>query len=171
MTKFVPFKSLILPLTLGVLLIACGDKESAESSQEAQDFTPTHSQVTQEWLGEGTSIDVFSYKSNDSNSPAAFSSIDSTKLDENLQKGQKIYSKWCLACHGEGMPGTKALAVVYKDSGLPALLEEREDLEVDTISLFVRLGKHSMPFFRKSEISDSELKLLADYLANAHKYR
>ncbi len=114
-----------------------------------------------EWLPKGESISVFEYIPNNPRSPAAFSSVNSKTLNANQKKGQQIYSKWCQACHGEGMPGTKALEVVYKGQGIPALLEERTDL----VETFVRYGKHSMPFFRKSEISNEELKYLAEYLS------
>ena len=39
------------------------------------------------------------------------------------------------------------------------------DLSADVVSAFVRYGKHSMPFFRKTEISDEELKYLGAYLS------
>lgn len=142
-----PFK-LIFALILSVLCLMAADKE---------------------WLSKGVSIDTFEYRSNASNSPAALSSVPSKKLSTKQAKGQKIYSKWCLPCHGEGMPGTNALKVAYEGS-LPALLEQREDLSPEVIETFVRYGKHSMPFFRKTEISDAELKLLSEYLSNAHKF-
>lgn len=122
-----------------------------------------------EWLPKGESVSVFEYIPNNPRSPAAFSSVDSKTLNANQKKGQQIYSKWCQACHGEGMPGTKALEVVYKGQGIPALLEERTDLSADLIEVFVRYGKHSMPFFRKSEISNEELKYLAEYLSRNYK--
>ncbi|TQR34728.1 p-cresol methylhydroxylase [Campylobacter sp. MIT 99-7217] len=122
-----------------------------------------------EWLPKGSSIDTYEYNSNQSRSPAAFSSINSNSLSSKEKKGQKIYSKWCLPCHGEGMPATNALQVAY-EGALPALLEAREDLSPEFVETFVRAGKHSMPFFRKTEISDEELKLLGEYLQNAHKY-
>ncbi|MDL0088595.1 c-type cytochrome [Campylobacter gastrosuis] len=35
----------------------------------------------------------------------------------------------------------------------------------EMIEFFVRNGKHSMPFFRKTEINDEELKNLSEYLS------
>lgn len=43
------------------------------------------------------------------------------------------------------------------------------DLSADVVSTFVRYGKHSMPFFRKTEISDEELKYLGAYLSRNYK--
>ena len=74
-----------------------------------------------------------------------------------------------MPCHGVGMPGTNALAIVYKDTEIPALLESRSDLTPEMVSVFVRYGKHSMPFFRKTEINDEELKLLIAYLSRNTK--
>lgn len=122
-----------------------------------------------DWLPSGEAISVLDYDSNDSRSPAAFSIVDSNLLNEREKVGQKIYSKWCLPCHGENMPATNALEVVYQGD-LPSLLEKREDLDSDIVANFVRYGKHSMPFFRKSEINNEELRLLGEYLSNAHKY-
>ena len=117
-----------------------------------------------EWLGAGEVIDTSEYAPNAPHSPAAFSHINKNTLFENQQKGQKIYAKWCSSCHGIDMPGTRALQALYKGD-LPAVLEDRTDLSVELVELFVRNGKHSMPFFRKSEISDEELKLLGEYLS------
>lgn len=124
-----------------------------------------------EWLPKGKVVEVSEYNPSNPHSPAALSIINSKNLSSKLQKGQKIYAKWCSACHGVNMPGTNALAVLYKDTGIPALLEERTDLSPDIVSVFVRYGKHSMPFFRKTEINDEELKLLGEYLEVAHKYK
>lgn len=90
-------------------------------------------------------------------------------LNEKQAEGKKIYDTWCLPCHGAGMPGTNALAVLYKDAGIPANLEERTDISPEFVALFVRQGKHSMPFFRKTEINDKELISLGEYLSRNSK--
>lgn len=90
-------------------------------------------------------------------------------LNEKQKEGKKIYDTWCLPCHGAGMPGTNALGVLYKDSGIPANLEERTDITPEFVALFVRQGKHSMPFFRKTEINDKELVSLGEYLSRNSK--
>ncbi|WDL74798.1 cytochrome c [Helicobacter winghamensis] len=128
-----------------------------------------HADSFKEWLPKGKSVGTFEYMPNTPHSPAAFSSVDAKKLTKSQRKGQQIYSKWCQPCHGAGMPGTNALAVAYQGLGIPAMLEERTDLTPDLVSTFVRYGKHSMPFFRKTEISDEELKFLGDYLGRNAK--
>jgi mono/diheme cytochrome c family protein len=84
--------------------------------------------------------------------------------------GRQVYEKWCAPCHapGPGHPGTAALAVLY-GSAKPGALEQRDDLTAPFISAVVRQGVYSMPFFRKTEISDEELATLAAYLARSAK--
>lgn len=80
-------------------------------------------------------------------------------------KGKKVYTYWCSECHarGPGHPGTQSLEVKYHGSP-PAALEDRTDLLPDVTSYFVRNGSALMPPFRKTEISDADLRDLAAYL-------
>lgn len=80
--------------------------------------------------------------------------------------GRTVFWNYCEACHGDGpgKPGTAALAAKY-DGAKPALLEQRTDLTPQTVRTFVRTGVSVMPIFRKTELSDADLALLADYLA------
>ena len=79
--------------------------------------------------------------------------------------GGKIFDKWCSDCHStaEG-PGSRALQRRY-GGAVPAILEQRSDLSPDYVKLAVRRGVSFMPSFRKTEISDADLALLAAYLA------
>ncbi len=47
----------------------------------------------------------------------------------------------------------------------PAALEERTDLTPATVAAVVRSGVGPMPFFRKTEVSDADLKALGAYLS------
>ena len=80
--------------------------------------------------------------------------------------GKEVYDKWCGVCHDAGpmKAGTMALQDKYKGAK-PAALLERNDLTPDFVKYFVRHGFNYMPRFRKTEISDAELKELADYVA------
>lgn len=129
----------------------------------ASSSTPNFKASKQKVL-DSEAISVFSYNPNAPHSPAAFSTINSQSLTPNQQKGQQIYAKWCLPCHGVDMPGTNALQALYKGD-IPALLEDRDDFNPEIIAMWVRTGKHSMPFFRKSEINDEELRFLGEYLS------
>jgi mono/diheme cytochrome c family protein len=79
--------------------------------------------------------------------------------------GEKIFDKWCGDCHATaGGPGSLALQRKYKGA-LPAILEQRSDLPPEYVALAVRRGVSFMPSFRKTEISDDDLALVAGYLA------
>jgi (+)-pinoresinol hydroxylase len=83
-----------------------------------------------------------------------------------LERGNEVYTYWCATCHsaGRGMPGTAALQIKYRGTSTPAVLEERTDLTPQSVAFYVRNGVASMPFFRKTEISDADLAALAAYL-------
>ncbi|WLH65193.1 cytochrome c [Pseudomonas sp. FP2300] len=85
--------------------------------------------------------------------------------DNNPDLGKQEYQKWCTPCHapGDQYPGTLALRAKYKGA-LPDVLEQRTDLSPEMIKYFVRNGITIMPFFRKTEISDTELNAMADFL-------
>jgi mono/diheme cytochrome c family protein len=80
--------------------------------------------------------------------------------------GEQVYKRWCVHCHaaGRGNPGTESLQVKYKGNP-PAVLLDRTDLTPQAIALFVRQGVLSMPPFRKTEITDTELAALASWMA------
>ena len=80
--------------------------------------------------------------------------------------GNALFQMACAVCHGSGpgKPGTRALAAKYKGA-TPALLEERIDLDPAYIKQVVRQGLYVMPYFRKTELSDSDLNAIAAYLA------
>jgi (+)-pinoresinol hydroxylase len=82
--------------------------------------------------------------------------------------GGKIFDKWCSDCHSTpGGPGSLALQRKYKGNHA-AVLEQRSDLRPDYVTLVVRHGISFMPSFRKTEISDADLALVAVYLASPH---
>lgn len=85
--------------------------------------------------------------------------------EARLEQGKQVFQQWCAACHaaGRNYPGTLALQAKYKGE-IPAALEERTDLSPELVQYFVRHGISVMPFFRKTEISDSDLAALGAYL-------
>ena len=83
------------------------------------------------------------------------------------ERGAAVFNNWCSACHGRGplnAPGTTSLQNKYQGA-LPAALEDRTDLTAEVVTLYVRNGIATMPFFRKTEVSDADLEALAAYLA------
>jgi (+)-pinoresinol hydroxylase len=93
-----------------------------------------------------------------------------TTQSEGEPKGYVQFQNYCSMCHGEGsgQPGTMALQAKYKGAQ-PALLAKRTDLTPQLIKLYVRNGISIMPIFRKTEISDADLDLIADYLTRNNK--
>jgi mono/diheme cytochrome c family protein len=85
-----------------------------------------------------------------------------------IERGHKVYDKWCFPCHGtgSGKPGTDSLRQRGQN---PAVLEERTDLTAPAIKTFVRHGVLFMPMFRKTEISDADLDAIAAYLMRNNK--
>ena len=91
-------------------------------------------------------------------------------LDETAgglaERGAAVYNNWCDACHrnaDQNAPGTRSLQFKYRGE-IPAALEERTDLTPELVEFYVRNGVATMPFFRKTEISDADLAALAAYL-------
>jgi mono/diheme cytochrome c family protein len=84
--------------------------------------------------------------------------------------GEAVWKRWCVHCHstGRGNPGTDSLAVKYRGSNpaKPAALLDRTDMTPEFVTLAVRQGVLSMPPFRKTEVTDAELAVLAKWLAS-----
>ena len=95
-----------------------------------------------------------------------------TAIDETTgtpaARGAAVFNNWCDACHRnaeQNAPGTRSLELKYRGE-LPAALEERTDLTPELIEFYVRNGIATMPFYRKTEISDEDLTALAAYLVD-----
>ena len=83
-----------------------------------------------------------------------------------VARGAEVFQGRCEICHGGGVDraGTLSLRAKY-DGAKPARLEERRDLTPQVVKFYVRNGSGMMPFFRKTEVSDTELDDLAAYLS------
>jgi mono/diheme cytochrome c family protein len=97
---------------------------------------------------------------------AALTAAPASAQPPSVERGHEVYEYWCAPCHdaGPGNPGTTALEVRYQGTR-PAVLEERTDLTPELTEQFVRNGVSIMPPFRKTEITDADLRALAAYLA------
>lgn len=90
-----------------------------------------------------------------------------SETNYRVRSGRESFERWCLVCHGttaSNSAGTRSLQNKYKGSK-PALLTERTDLTEGYIEFVVRDRLSPMIPFRKTEITDAELALLAQYLA------
>jgi mono/diheme cytochrome c family protein len=90
---------------------------------------------------------------------------------QDAGRGKEKFDHTCAPCHGAGvgddgramLPGTDALRIKYQGS-LPALLEQRTDQNAEAIRTFVRRGTWSMPPFRPTEVTESDIQDIAAYL-------
>jgi mono/diheme cytochrome c family protein len=93
--------------------------------------------------------------------------LGATALAADQDQGEQVYKRWCVHCHspGRGNPGTQSLQTKYKNEK-PAVLLERTDMTPEFVAFSVRQGVMSMPPFRKTEITDTELAALSKWLAS-----
>jgi mono/diheme cytochrome c family protein len=92
--------------------------------------------------------------------PQAKPSSDSP---QQLDEGNKLFHARCGYCHLAGGTGTIMLGRrLGKDH---ALLEQRTDLTAAYIKKITRVGLNSMPPHTRIEVPDSELDLIAAYIA------
>lgn len=88
----------------------------------------------------------------------------------DVARGKTAYERNCAGCHGPGMhegrlvPGTASLEVKYRGKEL-ATLEDRTDLSAAYVMLVMRRGSEVMPFFRPTEVSNQDLRDIAEYLS------
>lgn len=87
------------------------------------------------------------------------------------ERGAAVFNNWCSVCHSRDVnnaPGTRSLQFKYQGK-VPAALEDRTDLTAEMVRYFVRNGVATMPFYRKTEINDADLDVLATYLSSARR--
>jgi mono/diheme cytochrome c family protein len=75
--------------------------------------------------------------------------------------GEALYLEHCAMCHGPNGMGTGLLARRLQ----PALLEERVNLPAAYVVAAARNGIGNMPAITRGEVSDDELRQIAEYLA------
>jgi mono/diheme cytochrome c family protein len=75
--------------------------------------------------------------------------------------GEALYVEHCIHCHGPNGMGTGLLARRVQ----PALLEARDNLPAQYVIVAARQGIGNMPPIPRGEVSDAELRQIAEYLA------
>ena len=79
----------------------------------------------------------------------------------NATGGEALYLEHCASCHGPNGMGTGLLGRRIQ----PALLEARDNLPAAYVIAAARNGIGNMPAIPRGEVSDAELRQIADYLA------
>ena len=84
--------------------------------------------------------------------------------DPAVRSGEQIYKRHCQACHdpGAGHPATLLLGQKY--GAEKAVIKGRQDLNLVYVKTIVRGGLLEMPPFRPTEITDSELDIIAEFI-------
>ena len=89
-----------------------------------------------------------------------------TPLSTQQQQGQKLFRSTCFYCHSERVWGT--LAIERRRGGSDALLEKRTDLVPAFVKSVVRNGLGSMPGYRRTELTDTEVDAIVTYLTRVN---
>jgi len=79
--------------------------------------------------------------------------------------GKKAFERHCVHCHGPAIDAPATLQLGRTRGEDKALLTERKDLGKEYVQYVVRHGLKSMPAFVPSDLTDADLRALADYLA------
>ena len=78
-----------------------------------------------------------------------------------VARGEALYVEHCIHCHGPNGMGTGLLARRVQ----PPLLEARDNLPAQYVIVAARQGIGNMPPIPRGEVSDEELRAIAEYLA------
>jgi cytochrome c5 len=80
---------------------------------------------------------------------------------------EALFVEKCGMCHRQMGMGTVILA--RRMDPAKAMLEKRDDLTPEYIGAAVRGGMRNMPRISRGEVSDSQLKIITDYLTKAKR--
>ena len=83
-------------------------------------------------------------------------------LANQVAEGKAVFDEKCLPCHNSAGTGTIMLGKRLGEEN--ALLSERRNLNAAYIKTVLRYGMGSMPWYRRTEISDAEADAIAAYL-------
>jgi mono/diheme cytochrome c family protein len=87
-------------------------------------------------------------------------------LTARQEQGRRLYNGSCIYCHGPNVWGTFTLG--RRLGADHALLEQRRDLVGPYVKTVIRAGLGSMPAFRRTELTDTDVDAIVDYLTHAN---
>lgn len=96
---------------------------------------------------------------------SGYAQAQSAAASAQVESGAKVYQYWCVECHNARGFGTLSLERRYQGA-VPAILDQRRDLNSAFVDYVVRNGMSFMPSFRKTEITNQELAALSAYLTS-----
>ena len=83
--------------------------------------------------------------------------------------GAALFARHCVHCHAADAEATGTLQLARTRGKDKALLAGRQDLPREYVNLVVRNGLRAMPPFLPSQITDAEVRQLADWLRRQTK--
>jgi mono/diheme cytochrome c family protein len=95
--------------------------------------------------------------------PHAAQSKPADDSAQKLDEGNKLFHARCGYCHLAG--GTGSIMLERRLGKNRALLSERTDLTAEYVKKITRVGINGMPPHTRIEVPDSELDLIAAYIA------
>ena len=95
---------------------------------------------------------------------AALGAAPAAEMPSATQRGEQVFNTRCIFCHGEGLGHPAWQMLALKKGKNEAEILGRPDLTPAYIKHVVRNGFIEMPPFRPSEISNSDLNALANYV-------
>src|SRR5687768_9311494 len=78
--------------------------------------------------------------------------------------GKQVFDRHCVHCHAASDDATGTLQLARTRGKDKAVLTERKDLPPEYIRIVVRNGLRAMPPFVPSDLTDTQLQALTDYL-------
>jgi len=85
----------------------------------------------------------------------------------NVNRGKDLFNQFCVRCHGEGQWASSVLAKRMPTE--VSELEKRTDLAPNYVEHIARVGLNNMPGYRPTELTDNDLKAIAEYLTRNNK--
>ncbi|MEO6339989.1 MAG: cytochrome c [Caulobacteraceae bacterium] len=96
-------------------------------------------------------------------------SAQAQTLTERQSHGKALFDGTCGYCHGARGHATVLLRRRLGEAS--AVIAERNNLTPAYIKVAVRHGVMSMPWYRRSELSDDDLAAITDYLTRSNPGR
>lgn len=93
---------------------------------------------------------------------SAAAQAEAPDLNAAQSRGRALFHESCIYCHGDSGFATRTLERRLGEDF--AKLEARRDLQGPYITFVVRRGLNSMPWYRRTELSDAELANIVAYL-------
>ncbi|MDO1513470.1 cytochrome c [Maribacter confluentis] len=174
------FKSVILVLALVILATSCHDKsvrnyqympnmyesvgyetygEADFLPNQAEALVPPANTVNRGWLP----YEIENSPEGKELARLQSSPLDSLNTDENLAKGDQLYTIYCAICHGDKGDGQGTLVKREKILGVPSYADPVRNVTVGTTYYTIHYGLNSMGSYA-SQMNTEEMWQVSEYV-------